>query len=275
MTDGRSRQPGQPQRASGGAAKTSVGLKHRLVAAVTERLPYKATAIFFALVLWLIVSAEEPTSGPVPVQFAPEVDTSLSLVSGIPNVTAYVVGSRSDLLRLTATPLSLHLRVPADSPDTMVVRLDTLPLTRPNGVNVQVTRLQPDAVTLRFNSEARRTLPVRSALRLVDDFGRPIAVQASIEPESVSVIGPRRRVRALDEVRTVAADLIVRDTAPHTVPLDTTNLGVRVSPAQVRIRVPIDPDTLAPPDTVAADSIDLLARVRAPGDRTLLGVGTR
>ena len=272
MTDGRSRQPGQPHRGSGGASKSSVGLKHRLIAAVTERLPYKAAAIFFALVLWLIVSAEEPTSGPVPVQFSPVVDTSLDLVGSIPDVTAYVVGARSDLLRLTATPLTLHLRVPADAPDSLTVRLDSLPLTRPSGVNVRVERLQPEVVTLRFNAEARRTLPVRSALRLVDDFGRPLAVRVSIAPESVTVIGPRRRVRALEEMRTIAAELIVRDTTPHTVPLDTIDLGVRVSPAQVRIRVPIDPDTLAPPDTVPADSTGALARARGsrPGATEVL-----
>lgn len=250
MPDGRSRPPGPAHRGSGGAPRASLPVKQRLRAAFTERLPYKAAAIFFALVLWLIVSAEEPTSGPVPVQFAPVVDTAVDLVSGLPNVTAYVVGSRSDLLRLTATPLSLHLAVPADAPDSLVVRLDTLPLTRPSGVNVQVTRLQPETVTLRFMSEARRTLPVRSALRVVDDFGRRITEEPSIEPESVSVVGPRRRVSVLESIRTVAADLIVRDSTPHLVALDTANLGVRVTPAQVRVRVPVVPDSLAAPDSV-------------------------
>jgi hypothetical protein len=251
MADGRSRLPGQTHRGSGSGSKASLTLKQRLREAFTERLPYKAAAIFFALVLWLIVSAEEPTSGPVPVQFEVAMDTSVQLTSGLPNVTAYVVGSRSDLLRLTATPLTLHMRVPEDSPDSLVVRLADVPLTQPNGVDVRIQRLQPETVTLRFVTEARRTLPVRSALRLVDDFGRPIATTPQIEPESVAVVGPRRRVRTLDSIPTVAADLIVRDTTAYAVALDTANLGVRVTPAQVRVRVPapVPPDTVPPPDT--------------------------
>ena len=254
MTDGRPRQTGQGQRSSGAAPRISLTVKQRLRAAVTERLPYKAAAIFFALLLWVTVSAEEPTSGQVPVQFEPVLDTSLDLVGSVPNVTAYVVGSARDLLRLTATPLSLHLTVPPDVPDSLVVQLDALPLTEPDGVNVQVSAFQPRTVTLRFNREARRRLPVRSALRIVDDFGRPLAVRVDMEPDSVSVTGPRLRVRELEEIRTIAADLIVRDTMPHVVPLDTADLGVRVSPAEVRVRVPVNPDTLAPPDSVRPDS---------------------
>ena len=93
-------------------------------------------------------------------------------------------------------------------------------------------------------------VPVRSDLRLVDDFGRRITIPPRFEPESVTVVGPRRRVRALEEVRTVDGELIVRDTSIITVSLDTANLGVRVSPVQVRMRLPFVPDTVAPPDTV-------------------------
>ena len=243
MMDARQRQPGSGQRPSGSVAKVAATVRQRLVAALTERLPYKATAIFFALVLWLIVSAEEPTSGPVPVQFELETDTSLDLASSLPNITAYVVGSRRDLLSLTATPLTLHMRVPADSPDTLLVRLAELPLTQPTGVDVRVQRLQPETITLRFASEARRLLPVRSALRFRADSGLTITGTQSFEPESVRVVGPRRSVSMLDAIHTVATEIVVRDTAPIIVPLDTGDLGVRVAPAQVRVRIPVTRDT--------------------------------
>ena len=246
------RSSGQGGRQSG-ASHRSLTMKQRLVAAFTERLPFKATALFFALVLWLIVSAEEPTSGQVPVRFAPVVDTSLDLVGQLPDVSAYVVGTRSDLLRLTTSPPSIHFSVPANSPDTLRVRLDTLELTMPSGVNVSVRRVQPDEVTLRFESEMRRWVPVRSALRFEADSGWVIAGSHSFAPESVQVIGSRRRVRELEAVATIATDLIVRDTTSVLVPLDTSGLGVRVMPTQVRVRIPIAPDTVLP-DTVLPDT---------------------
>ena len=244
MTDSRQRQAAAGARSGSRVATAASSLRERFIAAVTERLPYKATAIFFALVLWLIVSAEEPTSGPVPVQFDLAMDTSLQLVGTVPNVTAYVVGSRKDLLSLTATPLTLHMRVPEDMPDSLlVVALADVPRTQPSGVEVRVQRFQPDTVRLRFASEARRTLPVRSTLRFRADSGFTINGAQSFEPDSVRVVGPRRRVSMLQAIQTIATELVVRDTAAILVPLDTTDLGVRVTPAQVRVRIPVIPDT--------------------------------
>lgn len=249
---GGGRAGGAPQRPSGssnrpsGASHRTLSLKRRVIAAFTERLPFKATALFFSLVLWLIVSAEEPTSGPVPVQFEPVVDTSVDLVGSLPNVQAYVVGTRGDLRRLGTTPLAVHFNVPEDAPDSVRLRLDTLPLTLPSGVNAQVTRFQPEVVTLHFATETRRTLPVRSALRYQPDSGLTISGSASFEPESVQVVGPRRRVAAAEAVHTIATAIAVRDTQPITVPLDTADLGFRVSPATVRVRVPVTPDTTPP-----------------------------
>jgi hypothetical protein len=60
-------------------------------------------------------------------------------------------------------------------------------------------------------------------------------------------------VRELEAVATIATDLIVRDTTSVLVPLDTSGLGVRVMPTQVRVRIPIAPDTVLP-DTVLPDA---------------------
>ena len=52
--------PGSEQRAR--------GLAHRLRASFTKRLGYKGAALFFALVLWVVVRTEEPTEVVVPVR---------------------------------------------------------------------------------------------------------------------------------------------------------------------------------------------------------------
>ena len=70
----------------------SSSLRQRLVAAATERLPYKAAALFLAIVLWLVVSAEEPTEDLVPVRLALLLDSALVLQGEPPTVRALVVG---------------------------------------------------------------------------------------------------------------------------------------------------------------------------------------
>ena len=54
-----------------------------------------------------------------------------------------------------------------------------------------------------------------------------------LDPESVTVLGPRRLVARVRAVRTVAESIGV-DTLPHLVDLDTSGLGVAVRPTQVK-----------------------------------------
>ena len=82
-------------------------------------------------------------------------------------------------------------------------------------------------------------MPVRSALRVRADSGFRLTGPVQVDPIRVQLIGERRTVRAIDTVSTAAMDLVVRDTAPMMVALDTAGLGVRVNPAFVRVRIPV------------------------------------
>jgi hypothetical protein len=62
-----------------------------------------------------------------------------------------------------------------------------------------------------------------------------IRIGVRFEPDSVSVLGPRRAVAQIASVRTVV-DSIMADTLPHLIDLDTAGLGVTVRPFQVKAR---------------------------------------
>ena len=62
--------------------------------ALSERLGYKAAALFLALVLWIVVSAEEPSEELVPVRLVTLHDSTRALVGERPTVRALVVGHR-------------------------------------------------------------------------------------------------------------------------------------------------------------------------------------
>jgi hypothetical protein len=75
---------------------------------------------------------------------------------------------------------------------------------------------------------------VASQLRVDPAVG---AYTVRFEPESVQVIGPRQVVSRVDRVWTVRSTIPAADSLPHLVDIDTTRLGARVKPAQVKAYV--------------------------------------
>lgn len=205
--------------------------RRRVISVFTENLAMKAAALLLAIAMWSLVAARDPMEQVVGVSFAPQLDTNLVLRDPPPVLRAVVLGSASEILKLTNTPLAIRRPVTSDSPDTLVVTLRPTDVVVPDGVEVIVREIQPQAVTLRFESTTTRYVPVASAL-MVRSASGPVPV--AISPESVMVQGPRRLVGRLRHVST-AADSITYDTLTHLVDLDTTGLGVLVRPTQVKV----------------------------------------
>lgn len=223
--------------------------RRRLASAFTEHLPLKLVAIFFSFVVWLVVSGERPTEMVVPVRVEIGVDTSVTLRGPTPEVRALVVGRGRDLMKLWDTPPTIAQRLGSDVPDSLAIMLEVNNVELPPGVVGIVRDVQPRSLRLRFDVQTKRFVPVRSALRVRADSGFRITGPLQLEPIRVQLIGERRAVRSVDSVATAAIELILRDTTPMTVALDTAKLGVRVNPAFVRVRVPLV--MVEPPKPVA------------------------
>jgi hypothetical protein len=200
-----------------------------LVSLFTDRLPQKASALLLAVVLWFVVAAREPREEIASVRFAPQLDSALVLRDPSPPIRALVIGRPSEILKLSNTPLVIRRQIASDAPDTLVVPLRTGDVEVPEGVEVIVREVQPQTLTLRFESTSSRKIPVRSAV--VVQTATPTTVR--FDPESVIARGPRAIVARLRAVRTVA-ETLAADTLPHLVDLDTTGLGVVLRPAQVK-----------------------------------------
>ena len=224
--------------------------RRRLAAAFTEHLPLKLVAIFFSFVVWLVVSGERPTEMVVPVRVEIGVDTSVTLRGPTPEVRALVVGRGRDLMKLWDTPPTIAQRLGSDVPDSLAIMLEVNNVELPPGVAGIVRDVQPRSLRLRFDVQTKRFVPVRSALRVRADSGFRLTGPLQLDPIRVQLIGERRAVRSVDSVKTASIDLVVRDTTPMTVALDTVGLGVRVTPSFVRVRVPIA--AVEPPAPVAS-----------------------
>jgi hypothetical protein len=144
------------------------GLARRLRRALTERLHFKLAALFFSCVLWLVVSAEEPTEQVVQIVVAPRLDSSLVLVGRRPVVRALVVGRARELLELAGDPpvarpfvsLARSLVHSGDSIQLAVVPAD---VEIPTNVQVLVREIRPRTVTIQVARVSRPLPPATAA----------------------------------------------------------------------------------------------------------------
>jgi YbbR domain-containing protein len=217
-------------------------LRRRIVVATTEHLPLKAAALFFSIVLWLIVSAEEPTERKLEIPFTPvATDSSVSVGEPSSKVTVLIAGRGRDLWRVYASPPTIKRIVGPDAPATLTFRLTPEDLILPSGVSV--VDIQPRTIILHVTVTRVRTVPVVAQFSIVADSGIVITGPPHVTPASVRISGRRDRVAAIETVHTERRVFLVRGDAAILVPLDTGGLGVSVTPASVQVQVPVRRDT--------------------------------
>lgn len=231
--------------------KPRTTLQRRAISAVTTRLPLKFAAIGFALVLWAIVSIEEPTESVVDVLLQPvPTDSSIVVRRPLPRVQALMVGRGRDLFRLAAQPPVVRIPITSEAPETLTVRLSPEMVDLPVDLTARVREVLPRSVTLRLDVLAEKMVPVAGVFAVEHDTGLVITGAIEMAPDSVTIAGPRALVEEIDTVYTRRVLVQVSDTSPTLVALDTARLGVVVRPARVSVRVPLAPAP-AQPDSLA------------------------
>jgi hypothetical protein len=225
--------------------RPSSSLQRRIVAAFTERLILKATAILLAVVLWFVVNAKEPQIELVTVRFIPMLlDSTLVLRDPLPQFQAIVAGSPKELIKLNTSQPVIRRQVTADAPDTLVIDLRPSDVILPEGVDAVVRDVQPRSATLLFESTATRRVPIRpSAIEITTSIPSPGSIHPQFEPGTVQISGPRHLILQIKSVRTVPTTIPYPDSLAHLVDIDTMSLGrgVRVRPAQVKVHVTAEP----------------------------------
>jgi len=237
----------------GERSAAAASLPRWLKAALTERLGYKAAALFFAVVLWLVVSAEEPSEEVVPVQLEASFDTGRVLTSTRPELRALVAGRARDLIKLYEKPPIVRRVVTDDAPDSVAFDLRPADVYIPPDVDAVVRDIQPRTLVLVFDVTSTRRVPVANRVRvaIADRSGMTAQRLTRVVPDSVTITGPRRLVNTVSFVSTVDQTVTVRDTGDFIIPLDVKRLaaGVRVQPTEVRLLVQVPPVTRGSPDS--------------------------
>jgi hypothetical protein len=214
-------------------------------------------------VLWFMVSARETAEEIVGVRFAPQLDSSLTLLEAPRPVSALVIGRRGELMKLVANAPIIRRPIDDEVPDTVAIELRPGDVELPPNVDARVRDVQPRRITLYFASDLTRLVPVRPPADVALDGGAR-GVSVRFEPESVRVTGPRRAVARIVAIYPTRRALPARDSGTYLVPLDTNSLGVRVRPARVMAILSPTANSVAPSGAARADGATARPDVARP-----------
>jgi YbbR domain-containing protein len=203
---------------------------------VTRNWPIKLAAMFFALMLYVAVAAQQPLSQTFSLRLAVTVPPGRSIRQQPAGVTVVITGKGSEILKLRSFPRSIHKVIP----DTFAasvwhVQLQPGDIDLPKGIDVQID-IRPRDVDVVLDSVARKDVRIAPRVKVEAESGYVLR-GLTIAPSVVRLIGPEKSLAAIESVTTVPT-VISSVNGPffRTVPVDTAPLGVvRITPKEVRV----------------------------------------
>jgi hypothetical protein len=122
-----------------------LSFNRRFRSATTEHLPVKFSALFFAVVMWVIVRSEEPSEAWVDVHLALTLDSTVTMAAQPPAVQALISGRGREILKLYSTSPELRRSIAMDDSVFAVHPADVF---TPNEADVKVVDVRPHFVHL-------------------------------------------------------------------------------------------------------------------------------
>lgn len=212
---------------------------------LTGNWQLKLLALALAVLLWVVVSAEQVTSQwiPLPLQID-ENDPNFELATqpSAEEVSVRFTGSGRDLMELAIRKPPLVLSIDRVQGDAQEFRLEPNMVQVPNQLDVNAQEVRSPLLRLEFRRLSSRSMPVlpRVDSELSGDWALVDTLQVS--PSEVQLRGPANRVELVQAVSTLPFSFPATDSAfSMLVPIDTSNLaGIDLSLRQVRVTGRVD-----------------------------------
>ncbi len=204
---------------------------------VARNWPIKLAAVFFAIMLYIAVAAQQPLTQSFPLQLAVTVPPGRSLRQEPPGVTVVIAGKGSEILKLRSFPRVIRTAIP-DTLSASVWRVHLQPsdVELPKGTEVQVAEITPREIDVLLDSVASKDVKIVPLVRVEAESGYVLR-GLSLVPSVARLVGPEKSLAGVDSVSTVPVSIsAVAGPFFRTVPVDTSLLGVvHVSPQEVRV----------------------------------------
>ncbi len=203
---------------------------------IVRNWPIKLAAMFFALMLYVAVAAQQPLSQTFSLRLAVTVPPGRSIRQQPAGVTVVITGKGSEILKLRSFPRSIRKVIPDTfSASVWHVQVQPADIDLPKGIDVQVD-IRPRDVDIVLDSVARKDVRIAPRVKVEAESGYVLR-GLTITPSVVRLIGPEKSLAAIESVTTVPT-VISSVNGPffRTVPVDTAPLGVvRIAPKEVRV----------------------------------------
>src|SRR6266516_3371458 len=199
--------------------------------------PIKLAAIFFAVMLYVAVAAQQPLSQRFALRLAVTVPPGRSVREQPVGVTVTVSGKGSEILKLRSFPRMIRKTIPDTfSGSVWSIHLQPSDVNLPKGTDVQVADIAPRDLDVLLDSVGKKDVKIVPLVRVEAESGYVLR-GLSIVPSVARLVGPDKSVAAIDSITTLPT-VISSVNGPffRTVPLDTSPLGVvRVAPKEVPV----------------------------------------
>jgi hypothetical protein len=216
------------------------------VRTLTQNWQLKLAALTLAILLWVVVSAEQITTQwiPVPVRIAAR-DPEFVVTGGpVPEqVEVRFAGPGRELWELALDRPVLVLPLTDVEQESQVFVLDPRSMVRiPNGLSVTPLDVRPSSVRILTQRVVTREVPVRVRIARRSRERFVVLDTPRVTPATVRITGPADRVEALNAVVTEPLDLAGSDSSfRQTVRLDADSLdGLRAATQSVEVSARVD-----------------------------------
>src|SRR2546429_4288300 len=199
--------------------------------------PIKLAALFFAIMLYVAVAAQQPLSQTFVMRLAIAIPPGRTVRQQPAGVTVVILGKGSEILKLHSFPRVIRKAIP-DTFSAALWRIQLQPtdVELPKGIEVQVADIRPRDLEILLDSVAHKEVRIVPRVKVEAESGYVLR-GLSITPSLARLVGPEQSPTNLDSVTTLPT-VISTVSGPffQTVPIDTTPLGVvRISPKTVRM----------------------------------------
>ncbi|PYO98084.1 MAG: hypothetical protein DMD60_05040 [Gemmatimonadetes bacterium] len=199
--------------------------------------PIKLAALFFAIMLYVAVAAQQPLSQSFVMRLAIAIPPGRTVRQQPAGVTVVITGKGSEILKLRSFPRVVRKAIPDTfSAALWRIQLQAADIELPKGIDVQVADIRPRDVEILLDSVSHKDVRIVARVQVEAESGFVLR-GLSITPSLARVVGPEKSLAKLDSVTTLPT-VISSVSGPffQTVPLDTAPLGmIRISPKAVRM----------------------------------------
>jgi len=206
----------------------------------------KLAALALAVLLWAVVSAEQPASQWIPVRVDAVVEDPDYVLAGGADPAEVLVqfrGPGRELWRLALERPTLELRI-RDVGSARSFAVDPGMVTLRERLQVEARNVRPAVVRVPLQRLATRAVPVRVRIGERSLAHYVLSDTVRVGPSMVRLTGPEDELARIESVPTLSFEIVPDDndsTFTRVVGLDTTGLGaLSLAPRQVRVSGSVD-----------------------------------